>query len=184
MILTCFLTHTRKSNLGWTKRCISLFPAGIEPATLPVWRARDNHYTKETSCLRLQVPMSQCSARDHLPRPMTFGSSPTLATRTCGATDNALDYESRDCRFESCQVRQNLFPHFLCKKRPSLQNGSPPGGLEPPTFRLTAERASRLRHGGRYYLTRKFTVHVIQETHFFLLKSVTSIHPIITRKQI
>jgi hypothetical protein len=23
-----------------------------------------------------------------------------------------------------------------------------PGGLEPPTFRLTAERASRLRHGG------------------------------------
>ena len=26
---------------------------------------------------------------------------------------------------------------------------APPGGLEPPTFRLTAERASRLRHGGR-----------------------------------
>ena len=25
---------------------------------------------------------------------------------------------------------------------------SPPGGLKPPTFRLTAERASRLRHGG------------------------------------
>ena len=24
----------------------------------------------------------------------------------------------------------------------------PPGGLEPPTFRLTAERASQLRHGG------------------------------------
>ena len=28
------------------------------------------------------------------------------------------------------------------------KNFSPPGGLEPPTFRLTAERASRLRHGG------------------------------------
>ena len=27
------------------------------------------------------------------------------------------------------------------KKKPS------PGGLEPPTFRLTAERANRLRHG-------------------------------------
>ena len=26
--------------------------------------------------------------------------------------------------------------------------GTPPGGLEPPTFRLTAERASRLRHRG------------------------------------
>ena len=25
---------------------------------------------------------------------------------------------------------------------------APPGGLEPPTFRLTADRASQLRHGG------------------------------------
>ncbi len=25
---------------------------------------------------------------------------------------------------------------------------TPPGGLEPPTFRLTAERANLLRHGG------------------------------------
>ena len=25
---------------------------------------------------------------------------------------------------------------------------TPPGGLEPPTFRLTAERANQLRHGG------------------------------------
>ena len=33
-----------------------------------------------------------------------------------------------------------------------MQNvGSPPGGLEPPTFRLTAERASQLRHGGRMH---------------------------------
>ena len=29
-----------------------------------------------------------------------------------------------------------------------LKRGPPPGGLEPPTFRLTAERASQLRHGG------------------------------------
>jgi hypothetical protein len=28
------------------------------------------------------------------------------------------------------------------------QKESPPGGLEPPTYRLTAERASQLRHGG------------------------------------
>ena len=28
---------------------------------------------------------------------------------------------------------------------------APPGGLEPPTFRLTAERASQLRHGGILY---------------------------------
>ena len=29
------------------------------------------------------------------------------------------------------------------------KNIAPPGGLEPPTFRLTAERASQLRHGGK-----------------------------------
>ena len=29
----------------------------------------------------------------------------------------------------------------------SIQNVSLPGGLEPPTFRLTAERANQLRHG-------------------------------------
>ena len=33
---------------------------------------------------------------------------------------------------------------FLILKKKS----SPPGGLEPPTFRLTVERASQLRHGG------------------------------------
>ena len=27
---------------------VTMFPAGIEPATLSVWRTRDNHYTKET----------------------------------------------------------------------------------------------------------------------------------------
>ena len=29
------------------------------------------------------------------------------------------------------------------------QKGSPSGGLEPPTFRLTVERASQLRHEGQ-----------------------------------
>ena len=31
---------------------------------------------------------------------------------------------------------------------PLPKKTAPPGGLEPPTFRLTAERASQLRHGG------------------------------------
>ena len=31
----------------------------------------------------------------------------------------------------------------ICKKK----RWTSPGGLEPPTFRLTAERANRLRHG-------------------------------------
>ena len=32
----------------------------------------------------------------------------------------------------------------------NIQKGTPPGGLEPPTFRLTAERANQLRHGGLF----------------------------------
>ena len=42
-----------------------------------------------------------------------------------------------------------FFPH--CPKLNQgcvIKEDAPPGGLEPPTFRLTAERASRLRHGG------------------------------------
>ena len=30
-----------------------MFPAGIEPATLRVWGARDNHYTTETQIFRM-----------------------------------------------------------------------------------------------------------------------------------
>ena len=33
-----------------------MFPAGIEPATSPVWRVRDNHYTKETVHDELEIP--------------------------------------------------------------------------------------------------------------------------------
>ena len=33
------------------------------------------------------------------------------------------------------------------KERKKGKKVTSPGGLEPPTFRLTAERANRLRHG-------------------------------------
>ena len=62
----------------------------------------------------------------------------------CGPTDKASDYESGDCRFESCQGQY----FFLLSTFKIWKNFPPPGGLEPPTFRLTAERASLLRHGG------------------------------------
>ena len=39
----------------------------------------------------------------------------------------------------------NLKKKKKCKKK--NKKVSSPGGLEPPTFRLTAERANRLRHG-------------------------------------
>ena len=44
-----------------------------------------------------------------------------------------------------------LYPVIRNKLAPEAIDGkikiSSPGGLEPPTFRLTAERANRLRHG-------------------------------------
>ena len=38
----------------------------------------------------------------------------------------------------------DFFLEFIMVK----EKHAPPGGLEPPTFRLTAERANQLRHGG------------------------------------
>lgn len=47
------------------------------------------------------------------------------------------------------QVHQDLSVRVIgLKGIANKKMCSPPGGLEPPTFRLTAERASRLRHGG------------------------------------
>ena len=71
----------------------------------------------------------------------------------CGPTDKASDYESGDCRFESCQGQ--FF--FLTNTLEGEKKFAPPGGLEPPTFRLTAERASQLRHGGLGDLTVKMS---------------------------
>jgi hypothetical protein len=50
----------------------------------------------------------------------------------------------------------------------------PPGGLEPPTFRLTAERASQLRHGGynNLSLTNVFIVHGRQVYHFYFFAKI------------
>ena len=45
----------------------------------------------------------------------------------------------------------------LCSRIKDQKQLSPPDGLEPPTFRLTAERASRLRHGGLVDLTVKMS---------------------------
>ena len=53
------------------------------------------------------------------------------------------------------------------KKEPSL------GGLEPPTFRLTAERANRLRHRDWYGRLGKVTVNNIVIEGFFLRRSIT-----------
>ena len=56
----------------------------------------------------------------------------------------------------SSPARVKLFRHQNVGK--SGKKFAPPGGLEPPTFRLTAERASQLRHGGLGDLAGKIRV--------------------------
>ena len=61
-----------------------------------------------------------------------------------------------------------------------LQKDSSPGGLEPPTFRLTAERANLLRHGDgiRNNLFQKFEK--IFCLFFFLAPEVIRMKPVST----
>ena len=47
------------------------------------------------------------------------------------------------------EIDNFFFYLFLAWKTKYQKSFAPPGGLEPPTFRLTAERASQLRHGGK-----------------------------------
>ena len=51
-----------------------LFPAGIEPATSPVWRVRDNHYTKETLGNQADLPGKIGKNKERL----LFGKCPAL----------------------------------------------------------------------------------------------------------
>ena len=44
---------------------------------------------------------------------------------------------------------------------------TPPGGLEPPTSRLTVERASQLRHGGSCQLLMKLVALIGFDVGFF-----------------
>ena len=103
---------------------------GFEPGTSRT--LSENHTPRPTSQVAKWSPCPACCCLEVQDWP-------------CGPTDKASDYESGDCRFESCQGQ-----HFWRgqQKHKGNKNIAPPGGLEPPTFRLTAERASRLRHGG------------------------------------
>ena len=53
--------------------------------------------------------------------------------------------------FKSTSYLRQCLPRekYMASWRENKIIHAPPGGLEPPTFRLTAERASRLRHGGK-----------------------------------
>ena len=153
-------------NFGWLKRL--LVPAGIEPATLSVWRTRDNHYTKEPFCIiaakMFDFDVNCCT--------IWMRKSSTRVIWSRGATDNASDYGSEDCRFESCRDRHNFCYISFTSQSAENKRRAPPGGLEPPTFRLTAERASRLRHGGIW--RKGFNQKICIQAHFIRWYKVES----------
>ena len=66
---------------------------------------------------------------------------------------------------------ETIFRNFIYFLAIESKRLAPPGGLEPPTFRLTAERASRLRHGGIYLY---FAIVYIQIFRFYV-KSIISL---------
>jgi hypothetical protein len=66
--------------------------------------------------------------------------------------NNVLEKNSETVNITQKMVRDVHKNGFKIQVSSPTTKDSPPGGLEPPTFRLTAERASQLRHGGSYFL--------------------------------
>ena len=62
-------------------------------------------------------------------------------------------------------VSNKRHAHALLEKK-DKKILAPPGGLEPPTFRLTAERASRLRHGGIWRKDSNLTI--CNQAYYFI----------------
>ena len=141
-----YIIGTVTTTLNWIYNCTEekyvVVPAGIEPATLSVWRTRDNHYTKEPAeqggnCFVetfLQYKNIGCVCHHRYNRGLVAQRITRLTTDQKIAGSNPAEID---------------FFFGLIYTIISTKWYAPPGGLEPPTFRLTAERASRLRHGGR-----------------------------------
>jgi hypothetical protein len=68
--------------------------------TSPVFRAsRTGNHRRSYLCKGRNFPPTVCKLQSNWRKPELGINWP------CGPMDKALDYESRDCRFESCQGR-------------------------------------------------------------------------------
>ena len=158
------LPHPTKDSTSY-KMMVTMFPAGIEPATLSVWRTRDNHYTKEpfyvyTANLdQNSYWFMHCLIRKSfamLRHGLVAQRITRLTTDQKIAGSNPAGIDLFQCIPPSILLAffciYTTCPKIIQRSHnwgERVKSIAPPGGLEPPTFRLTAERASRLRHGGK-----------------------------------
>ena len=107
---------------------------------------RDNHYTKETVIDEVEIPgkietiFLYVDQRNTLKRQLGL-----VAQRITRLTTDQKIAGSNPAEIDIFWVRYDT---MLENSVAFTKCCAPPGGLEPPTFRLTAERASQLRHGG------------------------------------
>ena len=83
-----------------------------------------------------------------LPLPITY-----LITQSRVKWGSEFTASANDKIWNKTVFRHNLPRCILvigCFHKKMVKSTASPGGLEPPTFRLTAERANRLRHGDFY----------------------------------
>ena len=102
--------------------------------------------TKLTSLGGLEPPTFRLTAE----RASRLRHKSWFSCELCGSNSDNNIFTVLICRNNvSSNLSSTRFPHVKTPMKSSLL-----GGLDPPTFRLTAERASPLRHGGLIWNSR------------------------------
>ena len=113
----------------WKKK---LIPLGFEPRTSRVWGERDNHYTMESN---------NASAGNRTRAARVAGEHSTTEPPMLDFLRSIISIRTTALYWLSL-----IYWYHPQVNSKTMKKFSSLGGLEPPTFRLTAERANRLRH--------------------------------------